>query len=230
MKLNFFILFSIVSISTIAQEDYIVTIRKDTVYGDARIVSVNYPDKVILRKNDGKKEYQSFQVQTINIDGEFYDPIIYQNKRTIARRVIKGSLSYYKIRPPDHYEFYKEILLKENLESTEIPNISFRKMISGFLSECIELQKQINDRIFTKNNIREIVHFYNNDCQPDEPPEQMAQKAETQTDLLDLAVLVTDIYKKKEAGDPIPHYMIKSLERYRAEDLSALIEIFLEDQ
>ncbi|MEM6738014.1 MAG: hypothetical protein AAGC64_07945 [Bacteroidota bacterium] len=230
MKLNFFLLFSLFSISAIAQKDFVVTTKKDTIYGDARIVSVNYSDKIIIRKDDGKEEYQSFQIQTAYIDGKFYDPIIYQNKRTIALRVIKGPLSHYKIRPPDHYEFYKGILLKANQESMEIPNISFRKMISGFLSECPELQKQINDRVLTKNNIQEIVQFYNEDCQPDESPKQLAQKTETQTNLLDLAVLVTDIYKKKEAGDPIPHYMIKSLERYRAEDLSTLIKIFLEDQ
>ncbi len=230
MKIIYTFLFLFLSIVVQAQSDYVLTLKGDTVYGTITIVPDKLYDKIISKNEDGKQEFKAYQISTVRINDEFYDPITYLNRKVMGLRVIRGPLSLYKIRPENEYEFYKELLVKENQETSEVPMIGFKRVMLNFLPACEELQQKINDKEFVKNDIEKIVAFYNSSCQGlKKPVKKLVKAAKPNSSLPDLATLVLDIQNKKQAGEEIPSYMVKALQAYQNEDLNKLINLFLSD-
>ena len=167
MKIIYFLSFIAISLFATAQKDYVVTLKGDTVYGSATILPDRLYDKVSLKGEGGKQEFKSIHISTVNIEGKFYDPINYNNKRIFGQRAVKGPLSLYKLRPEKEFEFYVEILIDQKQETSQVPNIGFKKIMSRFFSDCPELAQKIESKELVKNDMEEIISTYNSTCAGD---------------------------------------------------------------
>ncbi len=209
------------------QEDYVILLNGDSISGKVSIDQDQYLEKVVI-KNNGKETFKHFQVREVYKDGEFYDPISYEQKRLFGKRIAKGTLSLYLIRTGNSYDYNQDILLKGEKEYLMIPNISFRSAVSEFLFECKKLSEDIENKVLTKKDLLEIVQQYNQ-CAIDTKPDGPTPRPTSRLTLQELSILLKDIEKKQTEGKPIPNYLIKALEEYKAENLSELIDDFLND-
>ena len=235
MKATFYSIFLTICFCISAQEDFLVTLENDTLYGKVSILDDDYLEGARVKSDDGEKEeFRAYQVLTLFIDGNLHDPVIYDSKRVFGQRIVKGDpLSFYRIRTDGSYYYNQPILVKKSGEHFFVPNLTFKKQIVEFLRDCESVTDKIDNNELAKNDLEEIVNLYNSQCSSSNSkkpkPINKTKKPES-SKLSDLASLIRDIQEKKKNGESSPSYMLKALEEYKSQDLGTLIEAFLEDQ
>jgi len=146
------------------QQDYILTLEKDTLYGRVSIEPNTYYDEVVISNDEGKYRLKVYQVIHVKFDGDIYDPIIFRNKKVFGKRLVRGALSHYMVRSEDNSVYFDEIFLKKNGESLVISSLGFKKRTAAFLSDCEVVSEKITNRELKYSNRSTIVEAYNERC------------------------------------------------------------------
>ena len=143
-------------------QDYVVTAKGDTIKGEVKLMSFGSNSTVKLTGSDKKKStYTIFQVQSFAYKNEIYQPVKGPNGYTFMKLKKAGYLSLYAFQIPNQLTFDGLYLTKKDGTSMEVPNLSFKKMMTKFLSECDSVVNKIDKGRLTRRHLDAIVDEYN---------------------------------------------------------------------
>jgi hypothetical protein len=143
-------------------QDYVVTSKGDTLMGEVKPLFYGVDKKVQLNQ-EGKKKvvYPMFQVRSFVYKGEIYQPVKGPEGYTFMKLQKSGYLSLYSYQLPNQITFDGQYLLKLDGKGTEVPNISFKKAMEKFLSDCPAVAEKIDNGDFSKKDLHQIIDEYN---------------------------------------------------------------------
>ncbi len=159
--LRTFLALMLLSFSAGAQTDYLITSKADTLYGKVRVLTYDLIDRMQLESDKKKEMFTALQVLSINVGGEVYKPLKYENKIVLMKLLKSGYLSFYAFRLPSQNTYDGRFLVKLDGTTLDLPNIGFKKILSGYLEECESVAKQVKDGDLTKKDIDKIIDEYN---------------------------------------------------------------------
>ncbi|MBI3220818.1 MAG: hypothetical protein HYZ44_14985 [Bacteroidetes bacterium] len=235
------------------QADFAVTIKGDTLKGRVRILTYDQLDRVQVVTEDNKKTYSALEIRTLRIAGITYHTIRYDKGFRYMKLIKDGFLSLYGFRMPNQSTYDGQYLVKKDGSGLEMPNLTFKKSLSTFLSDCPEVNERIKSGDLGRKDIDKIVDRYNSCLQfkterrAEEPKiapvtevesEQMIAvnaiiaKAEAATNLenkSDIIDLLKDLRSKIARNEILPNYILKDVKNQLGQnpDFAAELEKFL---
>ena len=236
-KINLFIILILIQFAALAQSDYLITLKSDTVKGDLRILSYDQLDRVQVSNNGKKEMFKALDILTLNIGNEFYKPVQIEKSIRLMKIIKTGYLSLYAYRIDNQVTYDGRYLVKLNGDVMEMPNLGFKKIMASFLEDCSELSEKLKKGDLGKGNTDEIIDQYNV-CVTKEkpgmtivpelasPPESLAAANQkeaiqnlmnkikelnftTKEDALDI---LRDIETKVKRNDTVSNYLIEGLQ------------------
>lgn len=230
--------FTFISISPIAfSQDYVVTLRSDTLKGKVKILSYDLIDRVEV-KQEKKTVLTGLQVRRVSLNGEQYAPVRIENSVRLMKVVRSGYLSLYAYRAPGAAGYDARIIQKIGKNAIEVPNIGFKKFIGELVEDCASLSERVKGGDFDRNSVDKLIDEYNicvtsNNIQKPVDPvvttiveksavsdliEEMKSKVNAsdvanKSDINDLLTSIGERHKKKES---VPAYMKEGLKGYLA--------------
>jgi hypothetical protein len=227
MKLVLSFLLVLSTVKMMAQNDFAVTIRNDTIYGKISLPTPrNDAEKILIKNDDGNNEMGLNQIISTNIKGEQYRNVKMVDRRKLMKVIVQGEVSLLRFRNEGEYEFNSEYLLKENGEGIAINSVGFKKKASAFLNECSSLSKDIKNKKYSFRQLAEIVKIYNDSCASNFPPEP-SNSDESLEDLLELQSAIGLVIYKIKNNEPVPENLSAVIVKYSERDVNELIEKLL---
>ncbi len=226
-KLNLSIVLVLVGYCALAQSDYLVTSKADTIKGDIKLMSYDKIDRVQISNNGKKEVYTALQVLLVNMDNVNYKPIQKENTIRLMQVLKSGYLSMYAFNFPNQYLFDGRYMVKLDGTAMEMPNISFKKIMANFLEDCSEVSERIKKGELGKSDINTIIDEYNICVAKLKPASSAIATSEelkalqnlsakvmelnfdTKEDALDI---LRDMQSKLEKKEKISNYLIGGLE------------------
>jgi hypothetical protein len=211
-------------------------------------------DKKVQLSQEGKKKvvYPMFQVRAFQYRGEIYQPVKGPDGYAFMKLQKAGYLSLYTYQLPNQTTFDGYYLLKMDGKGTEVPNISFKKAMQKFLSDCPSVAEKIDKGDFSKKDLNAIIDAYNNcidlntvDHSKVIADQKVQQKVIGAWDVLEEKVkaepefegksnaldMISEIKSKVARSEKIPNFLIEGLkgtltqETFKTELETALKEI-----
>jgi hypothetical protein len=143
-------------------QDYVVTSKGDTLVGEVKPLFYGVDKKVQLAQEGKKKAvYPMFQVRSFYYKGEIYQPVKGPEGYTFMKLQKAGYLSLYTFQLPNQITFDGQYLVKMDGHGMEVPNISFKKAMQKFLSDCDAVAEKIDNGDLTKKDLNKIIDDYN---------------------------------------------------------------------
>ncbi|MBL7873646.1 MAG: hypothetical protein JNM78_18655 [Cyclobacteriaceae bacterium] len=225
----------LLSYTAIAQKtNYLVTSKADTLYGEMRILSYDQLDRVQLEVGKKKEMFTALQVLSINIDGQEYKPLRYDNKIVLMKVLKQGYLSIYSFRLPNQHGYDGRLLTKLDGTSIEVPNLGFKKILSNYLEDCESVSSLILSGDLKRNDMDKILEDYNlcvasrfskSSVSETVPPvaneitqsiESLIKKVEAEefSSKKDALDLLRDIQAKVGKNETVPNYLSEGLKSY----------------
>ncbi len=231
MKLNFITLFLLVSLAASAQ-DYVVTLKGDTVRGETKILSYDLYDRINVKSGKTKNQFTAVEVKAVFMANQIYHTIRTDLKGYRMMKLIKpGYLSLYEGRIYNGSSFeIVDYLVKKDGSSLEVPNLSFKKSMINFLSDCLSMEEKINSEEVVKKNLDQLINVYNQCIESQtktsketasisrEDPKLVALLAlkskvekSTLTSQKDVLDILNDLTTKIVNNKPVPKYLLETL-------------------
>jgi hypothetical protein len=143
-------------------QDFLVTTKGDTIFGETRPVTFSTEKKVTIVDNEKKKStYSMFQIRTYSNRNEIFVPVRTATGFAFMKVIKSGYLSLLKFQLDNQVTYDGQYLLKMDGTGIEVPNLTFKKTVTKFLGDCADVTKQIDDGDLGKNDIEHIVDEYN---------------------------------------------------------------------
>ena len=245
-------IFFLANYCAVAQTDYLITLKSDTLRGDVRILSYDNIDRVQVSKDGKKESFTALEVLIVYLDSAFYKAVRHENKVVLMKVMKSGYLSLFAYRLPNMSSYDGRFLLKMDGNSMELPNLGFKKVMANFLEDCLELSAEIKKGTLGKSKITQIIDEYNlcvgkRTAQPAAAPvveegtkvqldaiKRLTDKInelnfDTKQDALDI---LKDIQSKVEKKENVSNYQIDGLQSTLkdqpsvAEELKNVVELF----
>jgi ribosomal protein S17E len=220
------------------QSDYIVTLKSDTLRGEVRILSYDVQDRAQLTVNGKKQLFTALQVSQIYKDDHFLIPVRMENTIRFMQVIKKGYLSLYGYKQQNQSTYDGRFLVKQDGSSMDLPNITFKKMIAGYVEDCPTLSSQVKNGDYSRRDIEQIVEIYNNCVMTRQPEEAQApltsdlllkrKRTEAIEDLVNLVKeqdfenrqdaldLLADIQSKIDRNENVSNYQVETLRNFLA--------------
>lgn len=218
-----FILLCIVS--AVHAQDYIVTLKNDTMRGRVVIHSYTRAERVMITADKKKTELTATAVKLVWTDSAQFVPVRTAEGYVFMRVGRSGfvSLCYSRQAPGTPYDV--PFLIKRTGESIEVTALRFRKSVSGFLSECATIKTRIEEEQLGRKDLDKIIDQYNaclaNQTQQvfavSEDPrltainalqQKLSKDGSVPADAMDI---LRDLYIKVREGKPAPNYLLEGL-------------------
>lgn len=235
----------LVSIASFGQ-DYVITMKSDTIKGEARVLSYDLLDRVQVSEEGKKKKttYTALQVRSARVNGEEFVPVKYENAIRMMKVIRTGYLALYTFRAPGQTSYDIRVLKKIGTEAMEVPNMGFKKFVSELLADCPIVSEKVKNGDYDRYHVENMVDQYN-ECIGESSARRIEvakQESTPATDLIDKMkgkVSASDLGNKAEVNDlltsigdkvkkkePVPAYMREGLKGYlnSNEDLKADME------
>lgn len=214
-------------------QDYVVTLAGDTIKGRVKLLSYGLEKNVQVTTADKKKNtYSIFQTRTINFRGEKYAPMKASSGYVFMKVIKEGYLSLYAYQLPNQVPFDGLYLHKKDGQGLDVPNLSFKKLITRYLEDCSGVTGKIESGELGKNDLEQIVDAYNH-CITEKTgdlnaaiiqEQQQSEKIsawdvlekkikdkpdfESKTDALEM---ITEIKSKIKKNEKVPNFLIEGL-------------------
>lgn len=222
-------------VSAFSQSDYAITLKGDTLKGRVKILTYDQLDRVQVVDEEKKKIFSALEIRTLRMGGVTYHTIKYDKGFRYMRLIKEGFLSLYGFRMTNQSAYDGMYFFKKDGSGLEMPNLTFKKSLSNFLSDCPQVMEQIKSGDLGRKDIDKIVDRYNSCLQfkterrIDEPKalpvteaesEQMIAvnalitKIETATNLenkSDMVDLLKDLRSKIARNEILPNYILKDM-------------------
>lgn len=225
------LLFLVIS-TTIAQaQDYVITLRNDTVRGTVDVYSYGPVDRLEVRNGKKKTQFTVMEIREASIGGTIYKGVKGNDGIRIMKLIKPGYVSQYRARTPNSITYDVPYLVKMDGNAIEIPNISFKKMMASFMSDCPAVKSKIESGVYSKKDLEILVNDYNNciisqtKALLQEPPvsatdpvlvaiDSLKEKISKDNNLKsgkDAIDVLTDISGKVKNKQPVPNYLSEGL-------------------
>lgn len=218
--------------STSFSQDYIVTLKADTIFGNVKLLSYDLLDRVQVSENKKKTNFTALQVRRVSLKGEQYAPVKIDNSVRFMKVIRSGFLSLYAHRGKGQGGYDTHVLQKLGQNASEVPNIGFKKIVGELVADCASVAEQVKNGQLDRRDVESLVDQYNICVQsankervekvlsPKTPAteliEQMRSKVNVsdlsnKSDINDLLNSIGDRYKRNES---VPAYMKEGLKGY----------------
>ena len=236
-----------------AQTDYVIKLNGDTLKGSVKILSSDHIDRVQIMTDGTKSFFTGLQVRSVRKDNHIYRAVRYENTIRFMKVIKDGYLTLHAFTAVGQNSWDGLYLTKLDGTGMEVPNLSFKKIMIKYLSDCPDVTKRITNGDLTKRDMERIVDLYNTCLQtktegskskPEPQPEAIdsekvlavknliakveAENLLTKKDALDV---LKDIQSKVTKNEPIPNYLLEGLKSFLADtpsltkDLDALLAL-----
>lgn len=143
-------------------QDYVVTIKKDTLQGEVKPLTYGSEKKVQVTTADKKKTVLGVtQVFAYVYRGETYHPVRNDKGYTFMKLIKPGYLSLYAFQAENQVNYDGRYLVKKDGARLEVPNITFKKGLTKFLAECDAVVIKIENGTLGRTMLLEIVDEFN---------------------------------------------------------------------
>jgi hypothetical protein len=228
------------------EQDYIVTMKGDTLKGDVKIITYDRLDRLQLGMNNKKTMFSALQIKSILKNGEYYRSVQIDNSIQFMKILKDGYLSLLAFRVNNLTTYDGRYLAKKDGTGTEVPNLGFKKNLSTYLKDCPDVAKAITEDKFKRSEVEKIVDEYNQCI--DQRTQKVTQATEVEkidetkseiinalrakvTDLedfsgkADVLDLLNDISEKLSRQQNIPNYQLEALKGFLKEKDSVKEEL-----
>jgi hypothetical protein len=147
--------------TAMAQSNYMVTLKSDTIRGDLRILSYDQIDRVQIINNGKKEMYKALDILIVSLDHEFYKAVQFDKSIRLMKIIKSGYLSLYGFRVNNQSTFDGRYLVRLDGNNMELPNLGFKKIMANYLEDCADLSEKIKNGDVEKKNIEQIIDQYN---------------------------------------------------------------------
>lgn len=206
-------------------QDYLVTLRGDTLRGRAEIHSYPKIERVTLVVDKKKTEYPATAVQKVVRDSVTYVPVRTTDAYLFMRQARRGLVSLCYARQSPGTPYNVPFLVKRSGESIEVSALRFKRTISNFLSECNSIRTKIEEGQLGRNDLEKIIDEYNRCLESQtqqvffesENPKLTALNAFNEKIGKDTSVpadardILKDMYLRVKDGKPVPNYLSEGL-------------------
>lgn len=245
MKVNYsFVLLLLVSFSGVAQTDYAITAKGDTLRGDVRILPSDLADQLQIKINKRKKVYLCTEVITVVQNGTRYKTVKFDNRFRYMTLLKDGFLSLYGFRMPQQTGYDGRYLQMRDGRGLEMPNLTFKRSLSKFLDDCPVVSERVKNGDLGRNEIDKIIDEYNTCLQfkstkrnvevpassailsNTQEVDNLIKKVEESADFAtkkDAIDLLKDLSGKVYRDEILPNYLVKEL-RANLKDQPAFAE------
>jgi hypothetical protein len=143
-------------------QDFIVTTKGDTLPGKVKLIS-NGLERRIQLVNEAKERssYTIFQVKEAVISNQRFHPVKLGQSFTYMKLIKEGYLSLYGFQIENQSTYDGQYLLKKDGGGMEVPNLTFKKNMAKFLSECPTVAADIASGAKGKSDIAKIIDAFN---------------------------------------------------------------------
>ncbi len=229
------IFLGLLSFYGVAQHDYVITVKGDTITGKASIASNKSTVQMITLKNGkDKQRFKVYEIKALIKDDKVYRTIKIENKYHLGLLIKEGYLSLYKyvdVEEMASREFSTSILIKTDGSSLVVPNIGFKKSMSKYLNDCEYIRLALEKNKYKKQELNKIIDDYNN-CIAENTKKQRVEvdtnqnpNKTTQIEALIRAIekdtlledkeeifeMLKDLSSKVKSGDKLPSYLQSAL-------------------
>lgn len=218
-------------------QDYVVTLKSDTLRGEVRILSYDLLDRLQLAEGKKKTTYTALQVRSASIKNETYTPVKYDNAIRMMKVIRSGFLSLYSFRLANQVTYDGRLLIKMGSDAQEVPNIGFKRYVGNLVEDCPDVADRVKTGELDRNNIVELVDTYN-ECvvgiqerrmqsasqNVSNPTIDFAEELRTRVNASDIATrnevndLLNSIIEKVRKKEPVPTYMKEGLKGYLSQN------------
>ncbi len=234
----------------LAQTDFVVKLSGDTLKGTVKIIGHEQIERVQIISGGAKTTFTGLQVRSVGMDNNVYKALKYENTVRFMRVIKSGYLSLYAFNLDNQNTWNDQFLAKLDGTGMEVPNLSFKKILGKYLSDCPDVRNRIYQGDITKRDIERIVDLYNacmqtkteaTSIKPVDPAMVDSEKVLAVKNLIvkveaenfitkkDALDLLNDIQAKVKKNEAVPNYLTEGLKSYLAEapslskDLESLI-------
>lgn len=158
------VIFMMSALCTQAQDpkDYVITSKRDTLVGDVKPILYGSEKKVQVTTADRKKTTLVITQTTAYVyKGERFEPVRTDKGYTFMKVIRPGYLTLYAFQMENQMTFDGLYLVKRDGTRTEVPNLSFKKVMTRFLADCSSVSTRIDQGDLNKKDLNEIVDEYN---------------------------------------------------------------------
>lgn len=214
-------------------QDYVVTLKSDTIRGSARILSYDLLDRIQLVNGRDKTTYTAVQLRAASIKNETFNPVRYDNAIRMMKVIRSGFLSLYAFRLAGQVTYDGQILVKMGSNPAEVPNIGFKRYVGQLVEDCPDVADRVKTGEFDRKNITELVDRYNTcvvgiqerriesaEKNVSNPTTDFIEQMKARVTSSDLATkaevndLLNSINEKVIKKEPVPSYMKEGLKSY----------------
>jgi hypothetical protein len=151
-----------ISVAFVHGQDFIVTAKGDTLRGKIKITSTNIGQRMqVVTPAKEKKTYSVVQIRLALIDSVVYHPVKFGQSYSFMKLIKSGYLNLYAFQSDNQLTYDRQYLLKKDGVGIEVPNLSFKKSMTKFLSECPTVASEISNRTLGRNDVIKIVDSFN---------------------------------------------------------------------
>ncbi|MEM9391303.1 MAG: hypothetical protein AAGA02_12560 [Bacteroidota bacterium] len=246
-KLSVFVSLLFFAALSKAQTDEVYLTSGDTLAGKIDILlPADYYEEIMVKTDNEKRRIKSFRMLGFKAGNDVYKIIKFGDKYRIMEEIISGYLGLYRFRADNNYDFGSRFLYKVTNEGIEVPNITFKKAVADFVSECPSVQTDVKNKTYKASNIEEMIRAFNNcinerpqvtvEVKEEEKPvvkaskeleliNTIAKKLESESISEELSTLLSDLEAKISKGENVPGYLTGALEENTKEFKSVSKEV-----
>lgn len=214
-------------------QDYVVTVKNDTIPGKVKLLNYGQQLKVQLTPAAGKRvTYDVIQVKAFTESGEIYHTVRTSTTYTFMKLLRKGYLSLYAAQVQGQLGWEGRYLVKLDGSQIEVPNLGFKKRMSSFLSDCNSLAFKLEKGELGRSDLETIITEYNA-CIGDKSQavtneitttvvktekvtrwnqfEKAVQEKNDLDDKSSVLEMVQEVKTKIQRGEKIPNFLLEGL-------------------
>jgi hypothetical protein len=214
-------------------QDYVITAKRDTLVGEVKPILYGAEKKVQITTADKKKStFPITQTSAYLYKGERFEPVRTDKGYTFMKVVKPGYLTLYAFQMENQMTFDGLYLVKRDGTRTEVPNLSFKKVMTRFLADCSSVSTRIDQGDLSKKDLNEIVDEYNlcissrtqdasqamarrrEQIQKASPWDDLENKVKAEPDFngkKDALDMIAEIKTKIARSEKVPNFMLEGL-------------------
>ena len=214
-------------------QDYVITAKRDTLVGEVKPILYGPEKKVQVTTADRKKTTLPITQTTAYVyKGERFEPVRTDKGYTYMKVIRPGYLTLYAFQMENQMTFDGLYLVKRDGTRTEVPNLSFKKVMTRFLSDCSSVSTRIDQGDLNKKDLNEIVDQYNlcitartrdasaamtrrqEQAKKASPWDDLEEKVKAEADFdgkKDALDMIAEIKGKISRSEKIPNFMLEGL-------------------
>ena len=146
--------------SVSSQDGFVVTTKGDTLFGKITFQQIGKIEQVLV-KGDKRQNISSIQVLTAQANDKIYRPIQFLGMVQMMEVIKDGYLSLLAFQPPGIMNYDGRLLKLRSGDVLEVPTIGFKKRVSEFLKDNVNLASQIKDGDLDRKDLDKIIDEYN---------------------------------------------------------------------